>query len=33
MAQTGQNYHYFLKRAENQNDQNFMALFDDTGRW
>ena len=30
MAQTGQNYHYFLKRAENQNDQNLM-LFDDTG--
>ena len=27
MAQTGQNYHYFLKRAENQNDQNLMVVW------
>lgn len=27
MAQTGQNYHYFPKRAENQNDQNLMVVW------
>ena len=27
MAQTGQNYHYFLKRAENQNDQHLMVVW------
>ena len=27
MAQTGQNYQYFPKRAENQNDQNLMVVW------
>ena len=27
MAQAGQNYHHFLKRAENQNDQNLMVVW------
>ena len=27
MAQTGQNYHYFPKRADNQNDQNLMVVW------